>query len=616
MRQARRIDSRGPSDAAGRVVSFLMKAFLCVMVALAAAGLFAPSTAQAAIIAAGNVNPATDPVGWTNATAVYIGETADGSVTVNGGSTLLSGKPTVLGCASGITGTLTVDGGTFQTKVGTTSGPGGNPIYLGYAGGTGVLNITNGGSAVVWGQMFVGYGLNGGTGTINITNGGSLTFSTFYGEAALADENQDETGWGLNPGSKATVIIDGVGSSWNGGAVVGRFGAATLSVTNGGTFNGGVTIGEQSTANGTVIVDGVGSTLNGSFSVGYFGHGTLMVTNGGRVVASGIVGDRPPASLGTMVVNGTGSSLTSKILKVGDYSESVSYGNGRLSITDGASVTTSALRINGNSKTVLTIDVGRGSSLTVGTGDGSLFGDGTYDAEHNINHSYYDGTINNHGKIRLVAGASAAAGTYTPMTYRAIDGEGTIQALGGVWDGTARTVTVSGAAAGAGIGGATAAFNLAVAQRAIITDSATGKSVGAGFAAGTANVTFNAVALSPTALAALQGLLASGNTVLSAWNFSATGYTVSASNPVYLSLSAGPGQSLSKLGIWHYDGSTWSVHDAYDLAYNGTYASFTVTGFSGYAVSGTTPTPIPAGVWLLGPALAGLAGMRRRLFRK
>jgi hypothetical protein len=102
---------------------------------------------------------------------------------------------------------------------------------------------------------------------------------------------------------------------------------------------------------------------------------------------------------------------------------------------------------------------------------------------------------------------------------------------------------------------------------------------------------------------------------LSAWNFSTTGYAVDDSNPVYLSLYAGSGQTLCGLSIWHYDGSTWSAYDAYDLAYDDTYASFTATGFSGYAVTGATPTPIPAGLWLLGPGLAGLVGMRRRLFK-
>ncbi len=95
------------------------------------------------------------------------------------------------------------------------------------------------------------------------------------------------------------------------------------------------------------------------------------------------------------------------------------------------------------------------------------------------------------------------------------------------------------------------------------------------------------------------------------WDFNAIeGYTTG--NPVYLSLFAGSGHSLSDLTVWHYDGSAWSTYDAFDLAYDKTYASFTVTGFSGYAVSGTAPVPLPAASWLLGPGFIGLVGLRRR----
>ncbi len=64
--------------------------------------------------------------------------------------------------------------------------------------------------------------------------------------------------------------------------------------------------------------------------------------------------------------------------------------------------------------------------------------------------------------------------------------------------------------------------------------------------------------------------------------------------------------------IWHYDRSAWSQYDAFDLAYDNTFASFTATGLSGYAVSGTAPVPIPAAAWLLGSGVIGLAGIRRR----
>jgi autotransporter family porin len=606
------------------------------MVAATTAGLLAVSGAQALVTTTGSISPNTHPSSWTESTNVYVGYTADGTLTIADG-TILPSYVAYIGYAPSTTGTVVVDGsGSSWTNTGDggISRYGGS-LYVGYYG-TGSLGITNGGTVASTRSSWVGWS-DGGSGAVTV-NGAGSNWSTpvVYLAAALNSsavvnvvnggmvsatpriaytcfESSHTEYEILNPGSRAAVTIDGVGSTWYspGSATVGDYGTGSLTITNGGTYyggsdleghNGGMTIGMQQYSVGTVTVDGAGSTLNSGYYgiiVGYDGHGSLIITNGGKVTGSVTIGFFNHASqLGTVTVNGASSSLMAlNILKVGDYSEGISYGRGRLSVTDGGSVTTPNVIINGNTGTVLTADVGRGSSIIVGGGTG---------------------TITNYGKIRLVAGASAASGTYTPMQYASMSGSGTVQALGGVWNDTAHTVTVSGAAMAAGIGGATAAFNLAVAQRAIITDSATGNSVGAGFQADTANVTFSAAALSPTALAALQSLLASGTTVLSAWNFSTTGYAVDDSNPVYLSLSAGSDQSLSGLRIWHYDGSTWSAYDAYDLAYDGTYASFTVTGLSGYAVTtgGATPTPTPAAVWLLGSGITGLGFLRRRVQRR
>lgn len=362
-------------------------------------------------------------------------------------------------------------------------------------------------------------------------------------------------------------------------------------------------IGTASGYTGTVTVTGANSkwaTSQYLYIGDNGGTGKLIVTEGGYVSSGGRHGGGIMAFSGTAmaIVNGAGSQwVNNTALEIGRS------GSAKLTIANGGAVTSQATKINDVS--TLTIDVGKGSSLTV-NGTGSTFSDSS-------GVTYTAGRISNEGTIRLVAGATAANGAYTPITAYEWVGLGTVEALGGVWDPTAHTVTVSGAAAASGIGGATAAFNLASNQRVIITDSISGYSVGAGFLTGTADVTFTAASLTPTALAALQSLLASGNTIASAWSFSTTGATVGDANPVYLSLYAGPNQSLSTLGIWHYDGSTWSAFMANDLAYDGTYASFTVTGFSGYAVSGTAPVPVPAAVWLLGSGFLGLMGVRRRI---
>ena len=72
---------------------------------------------------------------------------------------------------------------------------------------------------------------------------------------------------------------------------------------------------------------------------------------------------------------------------------------------------------------------------------------------------------------------------------------------------------------------------------------------------------------------------------MGAWDFSASaGYTPG--DPAYLSFGIGTGYLRDDLQIWHYSGSSWTEYASADLTCNGTYASFTVTGFSGYAVTG------------------------------
>jgi T5SS/PEP-CTERM-associated repeat protein len=562
---------------------------------------------------------------WTNTGTLYVADSGTGTVNItNGGS--VSSPNAYVGHYSGSRGTVTVSGsGSTWTNAG--------DLYVGAVGEaeTGALNITNGG-VLTTGTLYASASQLSGNGTINtagIVGDMNLVFDTSHGATQSFTANgvtinlsqsstnvlgagyigsgsisirdgvtvTSGTGYlGYNANSRGTATVTGTSSKWTNTGIlyVGYSGTAAMTIADGGTVgNTYAYLGNNAGSTGTVTVDGANSTWtnSGGLYAGYYGTGKMTITSGGSVSNSvGYIG-RYSGSTGTVTVdgkdaNGTPSKWTnSGALNIG------SSGTGRLSISDGGAVTATSVSIKAGS--MLTADMW--SSLTVGGGSG---------------------VIANAGTIRLVTGAGAASDTYTPMQYASMSGSGTVQALGGVWNDTDHTVTVSGAATANGVGGATAAFNLATAQRALITDSATGMSVGAAFQAGTADVTFTATAIGPTALAALQGLLASGNTVLSAWNFSTTGTTVSDTNPAYLSLFAGSGQSLSTLSLWYYDGSTWSAFTANDLAYDGTYASFTVTDFSGYAVSGSAPVPIPAAVWMLGPALAGLVGMRRRLFKK
>ena len=352
----------------------------------------------------------------------------------------------------------------------------------------------------------------------------------------------------------------------------------------------------------TIPTGGVPVTMD-SLIAGQWGTGTVNVLNGGKLVVSGtsLFGQYAPA-IGTLVVDGAGSSFTSpSAIQLGLETMGYLYGTGRMSITDGGSVSVGS--ITGVTAGTVT-GIASNSTLTVGVGSTLTVGGGT-------------GTINNSGTINMVAGAGAASGTYTPISagnWGNPDGTSTIQALGGVLNSN-HTVTVNSAITTTA--GTVASMDLFTNQRGIVTDPSTGKSVGIGFqATATSNpITFSAKAIGGSELSSLQSLIGTGNSVLSAWSLSTTGTTVSSTNPVYLSLTAGAGQSLASLIVYDYNGTSWSLLAPADLAYDGKYASFTALNLNDVAVVGAgdpTPTPVPAAVWLLGSGLFGLFGIKRK----
>ncbi|MGC4098277.1 MAG: VPLPA-CTERM sorting domain-containing protein [Nitrospira sp.] len=546
--------------------------------------------AEAAVITTGDVTPS-NPATW-GTTPPRIGNTANGSVMLNGGSVVTIVGNTNLAMTPGVTGTLTVAG------VGSTWDPSGNGFIVAgtsslpqnFAGGTGIVNITNGGT--VNSIPLIGFAFNT-TGYLNITNGGRLTRGGTLGNNLL---------------STGIATVDGVGSQWIlfGGADLGSRGTGVLKITNGGTVTGsGASVGRFETGSGHVILDGVGSTWNmstGQFDVGATMSATGTVGNGSIVTVSdgATLSNLGPTRLGataravgTVMVNGAGSNWSSVaapgacngLLPTPVCGLNVGIdGTGNVSVSDGAKLTTNALYINNKSR--LTVDLGTGSTVTS------------------------TGVLTNDGTIRLAAKATAANGTYAPITAGTWNGTGTVQALGGVYDPITHSVTVSSAATGQA--GVATTIDTSVTQRMLITDSATGQQVGASFQATQtpSNISLIASLMGPSQLSLLQGLLDPGKAVLGAWNFSATGYTQG--DPVYLSLQVGGGQKFYDLDVWRFDGTNWAKYLNTDLAYDNKFASFVANGFSGYAISGLAAVPIPAAVWLFGTGLAAMVGLARR----
>jgi T5SS/PEP-CTERM-associated repeat protein len=531
--------------------------------------------------------------------ALGVGYTGTGRLLISEGVNVASGTG-YLGYHAGSTGTAAVSGtGTAWTSSG--------DIYVGNSG-AGSLIVTGAGSVANASYAYLGYNAgSSGSAAVSGTGAAWTSGNTLYvgyngsGSLSVTDGAAVSSGGGAigyNAGSDGTVIVagkdlHGTAATWTstGSFYVGNYGTGSLTIADGaGMSNTTGYVGRYAGAVGTVAVDGAGSvwTNSSNLCVGYNGTGKMSITGGGSVSNTrGYLG-YSANSAGTVTVNGAGSTWTnSSNLYVGQT------GTGKLTITGGGTVTASAVSIGTGS--TLTADVGSGSSLKVGTSANN-----------------WTGTITNNGTIRLAAGAGAAIGTYTPITAGTwSDTAGTYQALGGNWDATAHTFTVN--AAIQGLAGSLTEINLADNQRMLITD-AMGTSVGMGFLSGTGAISLTASAITGIELTSLQGLLGTGQIVLSGWDFSGvTGYSGS---PVYLSLYAGSGQSLSGLAIWHYDGDNWVRMALSDLGYDGTYASFTATDLSGWAVSGTAPVPIPAAVWLLGPGLAGLGFVRKRLSKR
>ena len=296
---SRPTDARAPFGLIGRLSGLLPKYVLFAMVA-ACAALMAVSVAQAQITPTGDVEPATDPSTWTTtSTVAYIGNTADGSLTIAGGSTVNS-QYGYLGYTAGVTGTvdITGTGSTFTTKA----------LYDAYSG-TGNLSIESGGNLTTSSAAYVGYSAlsngtatvsgtgskwtgtgalyvgNSGTGTLNISNGGTVTSAS----ATI----------GSGSGSTGTATVDGSGTSWKASSIlVGSSGTGTLNITNGSlvTATGTTTVGTH----GTVNFGANGGTLN----TGILSAASTQFTGTGTVVAHGWLGDA------NLTYNGTVTPLT------------------------------------------------------------------------------------------------------------------------------------------------------------------------------------------------------------------------------------------------------------------------------------------------------------------
>jgi len=239
---------------------------------------------------------------WINTTSLSIGFLGVGSLVIQNGGEVDSGASGSIASLSGSEGHVIVEGANSILKasgiltVGN-AGKGTLDIRNGGMVSNGITNIgsypdsvsvaTVDGPASTWkmtGHLNVGHQ---GSGDLEILNGG--TVSTLYSHIGVI-----ATGIG-------TVIVDGQGSTWDNKASLfaGHTGTANVSIINGGTLLTGSEftptsshIGFNSGSKGTVTVDGIGSTWNNfgnDLFVGFNGTGTLNILNGAAFSSVGTV---------------------------------------------------------------------------------------------------------------------------------------------------------------------------------------------------------------------------------------------------------------------------------------------------------------------------------------
>lgn len=217
---------------------------------------------------------------WVQNGSLVVGNSGAGTINLlNGGSFL--GQVGVLGALSSGTGRLNIDGPNSKAALGN--------ITIGDAGAASVT-VSNGAILTRLLGTFTQIVGNSGSGFVDLSSGGKwLTDGT--------------TTLGSGTNSIGQVDVRGLGSQWHSGTLtVGNQGSGTVNISGqSGLVSTNATFGFETNSSGLGSVDGVGSAWAnvGTMTIGRNGAGTLRVTNGGRVNNSG----------GDVIARGRGSSV-------------------------------------------------------------------------------------------------------------------------------------------------------------------------------------------------------------------------------------------------------------------------------------------------------------------
>jgi T5SS/PEP-CTERM-associated repeat protein len=327
-----------------------------------------PITAWATISTSGNVTPpypggGLDP--WNVGAELAVGLLANGSLTIDGGSDVVS-----------------------------TSGTAGSDATV-----TGAIVVTGSGST--WSNsedLFLGVF---GAGTLDVLQGARVVNSS----ASLG--HLDGSG---------TVLVEGAGSEWNSAneLIVGNVGDGQLTIRQQGrAISGAARIGLNAAASGTVVVDGPGSDweIFDSLSLGDVaagGSATLSLTGAGSRVYVGtaaiIQGAQLPAQQTALVVSEL-IGLSQLSIYGGNQLHNSGSGYVALGVNQNGAVTINGANSAWNNDGDVTIGAG-------GNGTLSLVDGGTVSAGGAISIGQY-GTVEGNG---TVSGNTQNAGTIAPGT--------------------------------------------------------------------------------------------------------------------------------------------------------------------------------------------------------
>lgn len=352
---------------------------------------------------------------WSSGSPAYVGTTGYGSMTFSGGSDFLMrqlfvgdgangvGEFTITGTGSLVrasldsnTGVFTIGRGggtgTFNVLDGAemrTSSTGGNDIWVGgYSSdddgpapinSTGTLNVDGTGSFVETEDLNVG--IFGGTGLLNITNGGNVT---------LTDGGSPDVAFGANLGfagapSQGTGVVDGDDSLLNARSIfVGNAGVGSLTVSNGGEARtridsstpSDIYIGNSAGSSGKVAVYGTAtdgttaSRLDSEDSL-FVGNAGVGVLNVGLDLADNPVGSGALQVDGDLIIgDDAGNNGANKVVisgpnttaNIGGIVRAGNFGTGTLEVLNGATMTI------GSSIGAAGVQGGNGSILISGPG--------------------------------------------------------------------------------------------------------------------------------------------------------------------------------------------------------------------------------------------------------